>query len=136
MIFLGDFWEQNKKFFGKKMDFVTKRYHRKICGLFPCIPYLMGLFLLSLCLKAHIGRGLGFTINLSWRAPKHINFKGCVCYFLFFHLLIALKKIWKTLFILSKYLFLFWRCSRIWISILLFLFIFFKFYLSLFLPYK
>ena len=63
--FLGDFgW-----FFEgwKKKDF--KRCYGKMCGLFPCIPFLRGLYFSFFWLKKYYGmRGLGFAIKLFQRA--------------------------------------------------------------------
>ena len=50
------------------------------------------------------------------------SLKSCVCYFhqlfIFFHQMIALHKLWKMLFISSKKLFSFSRCSIFCISVL------------------
>ena len=46
------------------------------------------------------------------------DFKACLCYFLFFHYIVALQKLWKMFFISPKKLFLFSRYSNFCISIL------------------
>ena len=45
------------------------------------------------------------------------SLKTCVRYFSFFHQMIALQKLWKMLFISSKKLFSFSRCSNFRISV-------------------
>ena len=47
-----------------------------------------------------------------------IHIKACVCYFLFFHEMIALQGLWKMLFISCKKLILFSRYSNFCISVL------------------
>ena len=70
---LGD-WRVFKKIF---LKFWSSRCHRKMCGLFPCIPILKVLFFI----KWYYGIGcLSFCVKLiHWLAAKHtpnITFLG------------------------------------------------------------